>query len=64
MEPMLKPKDLCTALGLGLSTVYQMLIQGEIPSVMVRVGRRKRSLRVRPSDLEKWMKRREVRQNT
>lgn len=62
MEKLLKPKELSETLGLGLSTVYKHLVTGEIPSVMVLKGRHKRSMRVRPSDLEKWLKKREVSQ--
>ena len=60
MEVLLKPKDVQEILGLKHSIVYRLLSAGEIPSIMVTNGQRKRSFRVRPSCLEKWMKAREV----
>jgi excisionase family DNA binding protein len=63
VEKLLSPADLAHILGLKKSCIYRMLSTGEIPSVIVTNGGRKRSFRVRPSLLEKWLKRREVSYN-
>jgi excisionase family DNA binding protein len=60
IEKLLSPADLAHILGLKKSCIYRMLSTGEIPSVIVTNGGRKRSFRVRPSQLDKWMKSREV----
>ncbi len=61
IEPLLTPKDVQQVLGLGKSKVYRMLATGELPAVIVASGSRRRSFRVRPSDLEEFIKEREVR---
>jgi len=51
MEKMLlKPSEVSQALGIGRSLVYELISQGEIPSV--RVGR---CVRVPKASLEKWI---------
>lgn len=60
MEKMIRPCELQQVLGLGKSVIYRMLATGEIPCVIVTNGRRRRSFRVRPADLERWMRGREV----
>jgi len=60
LERLLKPKELMVILSLGRSATYRLLATGELPSVIVTSGARKRSFRVRPSDLERWLKQREV----
>ena len=59
IERLLTPKEIASILGLGRSRVYWMLRTGELPSIRVS-GRRKLSLRVRPSDLDKWLRLRKV----
>jgi excisionase family DNA binding protein len=59
-ERLIRPSELCEILGLKRSCVYGLLRSGQIPCIAVTRGRQKLSLRVRPSDLEKWLKAREV----
>jgi len=61
VEKLLTPSELTEILGLKRSCVYRMLRSGQLPCVRVATGDRKLSLRVRPSELEKWLKAREVR---
>jgi excisionase family DNA binding protein len=61
IERLLVPGELCEILGLRRSKIHQMLVSGEIPCVIVSQGARRRVFRVRPSELAKWMKVREVR---
>ena len=61
VEKLMGPKELGEVLGLKRSKIYQMLATGEIPSVLVSKGGRKRVFRVKPSHLQLWLKRREVR---
>ena len=47
---LLKPSEVGQALGIGRSLVYELIRQGEIPSV--RVGR---CIRVQRASLDKWI---------
>jgi excisionase family DNA binding protein len=60
LEKLLTPAELTEILGLKRSCVYRMLRSGELPAVRVAAGERKLSLRVRPSQLERWLKARQV----
>jgi excisionase family DNA binding protein len=60
VEKLITPSELSNILGLKRSCVYRMLRSGQIPSVRVTSGERKLSLRVRPSALELWIKKREL----
>lgn len=60
VEKLLGPKEVGEVLGLRRSKIHQMLASGEIPSVVVSRGSRRRVFRVKPSELEKWMDSREV----
>ncbi len=60
IERLLRPKEVGEALGLRRSKIHRMIATGEIPSVIVSQGARRRVFRVRPSELAKWMKAREV----
>jgi len=62
IERLLGPKQLIEILDLKRSKIHQMLASGEIPSVIVSHGPRRRVFRVKPSALLQWMKQREVRQ--
>jgi excisionase family DNA binding protein len=59
-QKLLTPRELGEVLGLKRSCIYRLLNTGELPSIRVTKGARKSSLRVRPSDLERWLKAREV----
>jgi excisionase family DNA binding protein len=50
LSRLLNAQDVATALKMGLSTVYQLVVRGELPSI--RIGR---SVRIRPEDLEKFI---------
>lgn len=63
LERLLKPSELTEILGLKRSCVYGLLRSGQIPAIAVAQGARKLSLRVRPSDLHRWIKQRELRNN-
>jgi excisionase family DNA binding protein len=60
IERLLQPKEVGEVLGLRRSKVHNMIATGDIPSVIVSQGTRRRVFRVRPSELAKWMKAREV----
>ena len=60
VEKLLNPKEIGEVLGLRRSKIQQMLASGEVPSVIISKGDRRRVFRVRPSDLQKWMKSREA----
>ncbi len=60
IEKLLEPKEVGEILNLRRSKIHRMIASGEIPSVIVSKGSCRRVFRVRPSELIKWMKRREV----
>jgi excisionase family DNA binding protein len=60
LEKLLGPREVAEFLSLKKSTVHRLLADGSIPSVIVTNGQRRRSFRVRPSVLEKWLRAREV----
>lgn len=60
IEKLLGPKEVGEILSLRRSKIHQMIACGEIPSVIVAQGPRRRVFRVKPSELAKWMKQREV----
>jgi predicted DNA-binding transcriptional regulator AlpA len=62
LERLLKPSELAEILGLKRSCIYNLLRSGQVPCIAVASGARKLSLRVRPSDLAKWLREREVNQ--
>jgi excisionase family DNA binding protein len=61
IERLLEPKELGEILNLRRSKIHRMLTSGEIPSIIVSQGTRRRCFRVKPSDLQRWLKTREVR---
>jgi len=61
IERLLNPKEIGEILNLRRSKIHRMLVTGEIPGVIVAQGNRRRVFRVKPSELAKWMKAREVR---
>jgi excisionase family DNA binding protein len=60
IEQLLEPKEVGEILNLRRSKIHQMIASGEIPSVIVSQGSCRRVFRVKPSELAKWMKQREV----
>jgi excisionase family DNA binding protein len=54
-EPLERTTWLVEKLKLSPSTVYRKLASNEIPSVVVSRGRKKKSYRIRPSEIEKWL---------
>jgi excisionase family DNA binding protein len=61
LEKLLGPKEVGEILNLRRSKIHRMLASGEIPSVIVAQGARRRAFRVKPSALQQWIKQREVR---
>ncbi|MGA2262301.1 MAG: helix-turn-helix domain-containing protein [Acidobacteriota bacterium] len=60
LEKLLGPKEVGEVLGLKKSKVARMLASGEIPSLIISAGARRRVFRVRPSDLMSWLRRHEI----
>jgi excisionase family DNA binding protein len=59
-EKLLGPAEVGEILNLRRSKIHRMISCGEIPSLIISRGIRRRVFRVRPSDLEKWLKAREI----
>jgi len=60
LEKLLAPKNLQEILQLKKSAINRLLATGQIPSLLVTDGQKRRAFRVRPSDLEKWLNSRRV----
>lgn len=60
IEKLLGPKEVGEILNLHRSKIHRMIASGEIPSVIVAKGVRRRVFRVKPSALLHWLKAREV----
>lgn len=60
LEKLLGPKEVGEILNLRRSKIHRMIASGEIPSVIVAQGARRRVFRVKPSVLLQWMKAREI----
>ena len=56
---LLKPSEVTKVLGIGRSLVYELIAQGQIPSV--RLGR---CIRVPSASLEQWLKANETSKTT
>lgn len=59
-EKLLDVDAVAEILGVDERTVYEMLRRGELPGVDVGRGTKRRSWRVRPSDLDRWQQARRV----
>jgi excisionase family DNA binding protein len=64
IEKLLSPREVGQILNLRRSKIHQMIASGEIPSVIVSQGIRRRVFRVKPSALQHWMRQREVSQHS
>jgi excisionase family DNA binding protein len=61
IEKLLGPKEVGEILNLRRSKIHRMIASGEIPSIIVSNGTRRRFFRVKPSVLIHWMDAHEVR---
>ena len=61
LEPLLNLREAGEIIKWGKSRIHRAVTTGEIPSIMLSSGSKRRSWRIRPSDLEKWLREREVR---
>jgi excisionase family DNA binding protein len=55
MDELLTPVQVSEFLQIGLSSVYKLAAQRELPSVQFRGARRLRFLRFRKSDVDEWI---------
>jgi len=55
VEPLLKSKAVCEFLDLSLATLSRLCSSGDIPHIILRRGRRKRIIRFRLEELERWL---------
>ncbi len=59
LEPLMNAVEVGKIVGWKKTRAHQALASGEIPAILISVGKR-RSFRVRPSDLEKWLRSRQT----
>ena len=52
---LLTPKNVADLLQLSQATLSRMCSSGDIPHVVLRAGKRKRVIRFRESDVERWL---------
>ncbi len=60
MERLLRLHEVAQIIGWGKTRTHQAIASGEIPAVLVSKGARRKCWRVRPSQLEDWLKSRET----
>lgn len=62
-EPLIDAKKAGEILGVSPQTVYRMVTEyqiNRIPHLVLTRGKRKNTIRFRPSSLERWLKTKEV----
>jgi hypothetical protein len=59
-ERLLTLKETGEILGWRKTRIHRAAATGELPAILLSKGPRRRSWRIRPSDLEKWLREREV----
>lgn len=52
---LLRPAEIAQVLAISRSSVMRMIDEGQLPAVMLRSGKRKKTYRVREEVLEKWV---------
>lgn len=52
---LLTPKSLADMLDVSQATISRMCSSGDLPHIVLRSGRRKRVIRFRAEDVEKWL---------
>ena len=55
MKPLLSIEAVAEALDVSRQTVTRMIVDGQLPAVCLRAGRRKKIWRVRAEQLERWV---------
>lgn len=58
--PLFSPSQVARELAVSVSTVTRMIQRGQMPAILLSAGRRKKTYRVRPEVLDRWLKSREV----
>ena len=61
MTALLTPKEIGTRLGVSEVTIFRLYDSGVLDGVIVRAGKRKRTIRFRPEAVEKFIASREKR---
>jgi excisionase family DNA binding protein len=56
---LLGPEQVAEILGVSRSTARRMMIEGNLPVIPLRAGKRKKILRVAEESLERWLRSRE-----
>ena len=59
-ERLLNAREVAEILGVKKTMVYRLLSEGTIPTVNITDSPCRRTLRVRPSALQKWIEEREI----
>jgi excisionase family DNA binding protein len=52
---LLRPKDVADILQVSQATICRMASAGELPCVVLRAGRRKKVVRFREEEIERWL---------
>ena len=55
MRNLLRPQAIAKILDVSRSSILRMIKDGSLPAVILRSGKRKKILRIREEDLEKWI---------
>ena len=60
MEKILRIKDVAQVVGLGKTTIWQRIREGQFPRPVKLGGRDSRAVGWRQGDIERWLSEREV----
>ncbi len=60
IEKLMNLREFGELVGWKKSRVHRAVATGEVPAILLSKGERRRSWRIRPSDAERWIKSREV----
>ena len=52
---LLTPEEAAKFLSMSRSSVLRLISDGNLPAVCLKSGRRKKTLRVRPEQLQRWL---------
>jgi excisionase family DNA binding protein len=59
-EPLLTIMQAATILGMKKSWLYKEVSSGNVPGVLLSSGRKKRTFRIAPQDLDAWLLKRRI----
>lgn len=57
---LLTPEKVAEVLSISRSSVRRMIVEGQVPAILLRSGKRKKVWRIREETLDQWLRQRET----